>query len=98
MKLNSVQIQETLHQIDAKPVPPDHPLIPQLERMYGEHTYFLDDNGLSIVEPTASDWTDSQLGLVVNLANWTDANTPELAPHEPEATDLFVRLGTTLPQ
>lgn len=93
MKMNSAQIAQTLHQIDAEAIPDDHPMVPQLARLFGDHTYFVDGNGLNIVEPTASDFSvGNQLGLVVNIANWTDANTPELVPHEPEATDLVVRI------
>jgi hypothetical protein len=29
----------------------DHPVIPELNDLFGEHTFFLDHNGLNIVEP-----------------------------------------------
>ena len=31
MKLNSAQIEQTLHQIEAEAIPVDHPILPQLE-------------------------------------------------------------------
>jgi hypothetical protein len=38
MKLNSAQLERTLGQFEARPIPDDHPLIPQLNDLFGEHT------------------------------------------------------------
>jgi hypothetical protein len=95
MKLNSAQIEQTLTQMNAEAIPPDHPVVPQLERLFGDHTYFLDSSGLSIVEPVEDQANKGPVGVVVNLANWTeskDSKAPKLAPHEPESTDLVVVL------
>jgi hypothetical protein len=92
MKLNSAQIERTLNQVDAEAIPPEHPVMPQLERMFGEHTYFLDGAGLSIVEPLETEQADGHLGVVVNLASWTDASAAKLQPHAPEPTDQVVDL------
>ena len=35
-----------------------------------------------------------QVVRVVNLANWSDANTSDQAAHEPEPTDAMVELET----
>jgi hypothetical protein len=94
MKLNSAQIEQTLTQMNAEAIPPDHPVVPQLERLFGDHTYFLDSSGLSIVEPVENEPDKGPMGVVVNLANWTDAKAPKLAPHEPESTDLVIALET----
>ena len=94
MKLNSAQIERTLHQLDAEAIPAEHPVMPQLERLFGEHTYFLDSNGLNIVEPLEAEQNDGRLGVVVNLADWTDAKAASLQPHAPESTDLMVDLET----
>ena len=92
MKLNTAQIEQTLQQMNAEAIPPDHPVVPQLERLFGDHTYFLDSSGLSIVEPVDADPGAGAMGVVINLANWTGADAPKLAPHEPESTDLVVAL------
>jgi hypothetical protein len=93
MKMNSAQIERTLGQLDAKAIPAEHPAMQQLERLFGEHTYFLDSNGLNIVEPIEPESGASKRGVVVNIANWTDAKAQkDLQPHEPEATDLVVDL------
>jgi hypothetical protein len=93
MKMNSTQIEQTLHQLDAEAIPAEHPAMSQLERLFGDHTYFLDGKGLNIVEPVAAERNGGrQQGVVVNLADWTDAKAVSLQPHEPESTDLLVDL------
>jgi len=94
MKMNTTQIKQTLHQFQAEAIPTEHPMMPQLERLFGDHTYFLDSNGLNIVEPVEADTGSSPRGVVVNLATWADANAESLQPHRPESTDLVVDLGT----
>jgi hypothetical protein len=98
MKLSSQQIEQTVDQIAVEPIPGDHPAVPQLSRVYGDHTFFLDSEGLAIVEvadePTE---TGTQMGQVVKIASWTDAKQTMLAPHEPELTDVVVELEPAEP-
>ncbi len=91
MKMNSAQIEQTLNQFDAQAIPAGHPAMPQLERLFGSHTFFLDSEGLNIVEPVVEQ-NDGQRGVVVNLASWTDETKASLEPHEPESTELVVDL------
>lgn len=93
MKMNSAQIEKTLHQFQAEAIPREHPMMPQLEQLFGDHTYFLDGNGLNIVEPLEAQESSSRQGVVVNLASWADVNAESLQPHHPESTDLVVDLG-----
>jgi hypothetical protein len=88
MKLTSAQVEQTLNQFQAEPIPEHHPVIAQLSRLFGEHTFFLDGNGLNIVEPQ-----DDNEGPVINLATWTDADQTSLTPHPPEATEVKVKLA-----
>ena len=99
MKLNTAQVARTKRQLNIEALPDDHPLVPQLHQIWGDHTYFIDGNGLNIVEPVdaALDVPKSDIGavgVVVNLATWTDSNPPKLEAHEPELTDSTVSLGT----
>jgi hypothetical protein len=95
MKMNSSQIKQTLHQLNAEAIPAEHPVMPQLERLFGDHTYFLDGNGLNIVEPVEAEQNSGRRrGVVVNIADWTDAKASSLQPHEPESTELVVDLET----
>ena len=94
MKLTSAQVERTLSQFDAEAVPDDHPVVPRLNKLFGEHTFFLAGNGLNIVEPAESPRMDAQSAMVVNIASWSDANRTGLEPHEPEPTDVVVMLGS----
>jgi hypothetical protein len=95
MKLNTAQVARTKSQLNIEALPDDHPLVPKLHQIWGDHTYFIDGNGLNIVEPVDADAEvpKSDIGVVVNLANWTDSNPPNLEAHEPKLTDSTVLLG-----
>ena len=92
MKLTSTQVAQALNQIEASVVPDDHPMVPKLIGLFGEHTYFLDAEGLTIIEPPSRDGSGRTECQVVNLANWTDENLTSLAPHEPFATGERIAL------
>ena len=90
MKLNSAQLERTLDQFEARAIPDDHPLIRQLNDLFGEHTFLLDRHGLNIVEPVEA---AGESAMVVNLASWSDDSRSDLELHEPEATDVVITLG-----
>jgi hypothetical protein len=91
MKLNSALVERTLNQFDAQAIPENHPVVPQLNSLFGDHTFFLDGSGLSIVEPAEAD-SGAQKGQVVKLAGWQDSDRTSLVPHEPEPTNVLVEL------
>ncbi len=88
MKLTSEQVERTLDQFEAKVIPEDHPAVPELTRIFGDHTYFLDDTGLLVVE--AAEPGDE--GNVLKVADWEDASRTVLACHSPEPTGVVVVL------
>ena len=92
MRLTSALVERTLSQFEAEAIPDNHPVIPQLRGLFGDHTFFLDGNGLNIVEPADTSQLGVHAGKVVNLASWNDEDPPKLAPHEPEATEVVIVL------
>ena len=55
MKLTSAQVERTLSQLaEGQAIPDSHPVVPQLNELFGDHTFFLDSNGLNIVESRPS--------------------------------------------
>jgi len=92
MKLTSAQVERTLTQLQGDAIPDNHPVVRQLNSLFGEHTFFLDGNGLNILEPTEAGGPVSQSAQVVNLANWSQADPNRLEPHAPEPTDMVVAL------
>ena len=92
MKLSSAEVELTLTQFEAQVIPDDHPLVPKLNELFGDHTFFLNGDGLNVVEPNESTHAGAPAGTVVNLANWSDAQLTSLTPHEPEPTEVVVIL------
>ena len=93
MKMTAALVERTLSQFEAEAIPDDHPVVPELSKLFGVHTFFLDRNGLNIVEPAGSAQARTRTGKVVNVASWNDADPPSLVLHEPEPTDVVVALG-----
>jgi hypothetical protein len=93
MKLTSAQVERTLSQFEAEVVPDDHPAVPQLNRLFGPHTFFLATNGRNIVGPAGTSPSGIESAKVVSLANWSDGNPNSLELHEPKPTNVVVALG-----
>ncbi len=91
MKLNAAQVEQALSQFNAQALPDTHPVIPQLNNLFGDHTFFLDKSGLNVLESLDPD-AEARTGTVVNLASWADPDRTSLAPHEPEPTGVVVVL------
>jgi len=92
MKLNSALVARALDQIDSQAIPDDHPAVPQLNSIFGDHTFFLGVNGLHIVEPTGATEAGAPTAQVIALAEWKDANRNSLVPHEPKPTEVVIVL------
>jgi hypothetical protein len=94
MKLNSAQVQHTLGQFrEASVIPNDAPVIAKLNELFGEHTFFLDQHGLNIVEPVGAAEPATERAKVINIA--IDDSRSSLELHEPTVTDIVVTLGST---
>jgi len=92
MKLNATQILKVEEQLNASPIPDDHPVVPELKEAFGDHTFFLDAGGVNIVEPNPDE--NSPKCAVVRLATWNDEQQTELVTHPPEILPVSVKFGT----
>ncbi|HWF48689.1 MAG TPA: hypothetical protein VG168_16905 [Bryobacteraceae bacterium] len=93
MKLNAAQVERALGQLDARALPDNHPVVPQLNTLFGDHTFFLDGNGLNVLEPTEIPEAETKAAQVVNVADWGDADLTKLEPHEPQPTGAIIVLN-----
>jgi hypothetical protein len=91
MKLSSEKLGSILEQIDAEVIPDDHPSLPKLREVFGDHTFFVDDRGLTIIQPLDQ---QPQTGGLVKIACWDDDDPPHLVAHTPEETDVLIKLET----
>lgn len=94
MKLNSDQVTRTLSQFDAQVLPDTHPAVPQLNSLFGDHTFFLDKSGLNVLEPARASDQEGEAGQIVNLAFWSDETQTSLRMHEPEPTGVVITLAS----
>jgi hypothetical protein len=92
MKMSSKLVECTLSQFKAEAVPDAHPAVAQFNELFGNHTFFLDDSGLNIVEPAGPTESGAKTGVVVKLATWSDSTYTRLTPHPPEETEVVILL------
>lgn len=92
MRLASASVEKILTQFKAQALPDDHPAVPDLSRVFGEHTFFLDKSGLSIVEPTGTEIDGTIVARVIKVASWRDASMTDMKRHDPEPTEVVVIL------
>ncbi|MCP4616836.1 MAG: hypothetical protein GY844_10385 [Bradyrhizobium sp.] len=90
MRLNEAQVRQTLTQMQAEVLPDNHPATAQLTDLFGDHTFFLDQGGLKVLEPAETSTSDMQSSQVVSLADWSDSTLTSLKPHAPEPTGTVV--------
>jgi hypothetical protein len=86
MKLTTAQIVDVIDQVGADPVPEQDPAASQLEEAFGAHTFFLNDDGLHVVEPTGQMNSGSYKAHFIRLASWGDEEKTILAAHEAEVS------------
>ena len=80
MKLTSAQIERTLSQFEAQAIPESHPVLTRMNELFGDHTFFVDSDGLSIAEPIDRPAPRrTQAARVVNVANWSDESLASAA-------------------
>jgi hypothetical protein len=89
MKLSPEKLGSVLEQIDAEVIPDDHPSLPKLREVFGNHTFFVDDGGLTIVQQLDQ---HGQTAGLVKIARWDGADPPHLVAHTPEQTDVLIKL------
>ncbi|MBT6093387.1 MAG: hypothetical protein HOH04_00795 [Rhodospirillaceae bacterium] len=99
MKLDAQQLALVENQTGAKPVPADDPAVEQLSGAFGDHSFFLDPNGLYIFE--AVDLPDTEAGtspaLLIQVAEWTGEDKSAIGAIEPKPADLIIDLAMELP-
>lgn len=96
MKLTSAQVERTMNQFEVQALPDNHPAVPELNELFGDHTFLLDSNGLNILEPAGETPQGGvQAAMVVNLANWSGDNLTRLSPHEPRPTGAIVEFAVS---
>ncbi len=95
MKLNAVRLRKVEEQFGVEAIPEEDPVTLDLKEAFGDHTFFLDADGLNIVELKV--FPESSIGNVVKVASWSSDEQIELLRHEPEVLPITVDLESDEP-
>jgi hypothetical protein len=98
MRLDPTQIEQTLKQFRAEVLAEDHPAVAQLNDAFGDHTFFLNERGLHVLELIQSPRVEPHSGEVISIADWIDETLTGLdersglRAHAPDPTGIVVLL------
>lgn len=90
MKLSAAQQRNVEDQLGIEALPDENPAMPKLREVFGDHTFFVDADGLNVVEEHPEEENPS--GVVIKLASWAEDHT-QLRVHEPEVLPVTVDLA-----
>ena len=89
MRLSELQTQRVQEHTGASVVPDDNPSMPALKQNFGDHTFFLDAEGLHIWESLEDDPSEKGKLVGVRIASWSNDEKTSLVPHEPAPSQVL---------
>jgi len=92
MKLNDQQVENVKGQTGLHPIPEDNTATQRLTDHFGDHTFYLDANGLYIWEPDDEVDSGAQAATAVMLAVWGDEEKTFLKPTPPAKSNVTIEL------
>lgn len=94
MKLTTLQIALAEDQLPAAAISESASETAQLRDLFGDHTFFVDPDGLQVLERFDEDQPEDgrEALTAVQLASWTDETKQSVSMHEPVKTDKLVFL------
>lgn len=93
MRLSEPQTQRVQEETGASVVPEDNPSMPALKQNFGDHTFFLDAEGLHIWESVDDEPAADGKLVGVRIASWSSAEKSSLVPHEPAPSHVIEAPG-----
>jgi hypothetical protein len=94
MKLSAKQIDQVQQQTGLDPIPETNPANEQLTGHFGEHTFYVDQNGLYVWELVDAEGENgaTTAAAAVQIAAWADEEKTALRPTEPKAVNAIVQI------
>lgn len=92
MKLTADQIQVVQERVGVDPVDPDDPAVETLSENFGDHTFYVGQEGLFVWEAVEGA-EGAEPAVLVHIAEWSEERDDALVSKEPQATDLVVDLA-----
>jgi hypothetical protein len=87
MKLNENQQAVVKDRLGADPLPEEHPSYPALSQAFGDHSFYVSDQGLLVFQQVPE---QPEVARLVLVAAWTDDSKSELGAIEPQVSDITV--------
>lgn len=87
MKIHAEQITHMQEATQAQALEDNSPAAEQLKQHFGDHTFFLNSDGLHIIEPQSEQEDGEERLQPVRLAHWKDETRTVLVPQDPEILD-----------
>ena len=104
MKLTDANIKTVKETLGADPLEADNPAIEPLTQNFGEHTFYVGQEGLFVFEPDAEandpeqangedkEADDGNTVRLMLIAAWTDEKREAIRAVEPQPTEMTVSL------
>ena len=93
MKLTAMQIAIIERETEAKAIPEDDEVATSLTGQFGDHTFYLDPNGLYVFERSNAEKQGREPVALVKIAEWVDESRTSISPIEPEVKPVIVDLA-----
>lgn len=90
MKLTADQLESAHAALGVNPIPDDNPAMEELKAAFGDHTFYLSENGLLIFEPDPDPKTSLNTARLMVAAAWADEEKSSLAAVELQPTNIVV--------
>lgn len=97
LKLSDNQIAAVRETVGAEPIPEDNPAMEPLKQNFGDHTFYVDNTGLLVLEPVNDPNQPGEPAAVIHIAAWTDEERKQLQPIEPKASGAVLDLAPAGP-
>ena len=93
MKLSSAQIAAVEQATGANPLPEEEPAQAKLAEALGDHTFYVDQQGLVILESPEAAATPEDTLEIVRVGRWVEGNEQQLALTPAERTGQVLDLS-----
>lgn len=90
MRLSDEHIHVLRQSMGLEPIAEDNPSMPHLQQHFGDHTFYIDENGLHIWQRKEQGEAGQDVLHAFRVAFWADEERTSLAPHEPVDIDVAV--------
>jgi hypothetical protein len=93
MMLTEEQVAAIKRQLDIEALEESNPSMDMLRKQFGEHTFYVGEDGLYMFEGLDAPSHPGQPANMVQVGAWTDENRNAMKPVKHNVTDVLVDLA-----